>query len=199
MTMADLRRISSMTAKELDVLVDSLGSSRRYLEFGMGNSTRLACQNESINRIDVVESSADYASVIESMYSEIHVAKESGRLHLHLIDIGKTKAWGFPIDDSHKEAWKQYPESVHELEGGWDTVLIDGRFRVACVVNVLLRVDSCCRILIHDFWNRNSYHVVLNYLDVLRSVDTLGVFQKRANCRENELETLRIQYQNCVA
>ena len=133
------------------------------------------------------------------MYSEIQQAKELGRLHLHLVDIGKTKAWGFPVDESRKESWKSYPEIVHQLDGDWDTVLIDGRFRVACVVNVLLRVDPRCRILIHDFWNRNSYHVVLNYLDVVRSVDTLGVFRKRPKCRENELETLRVRYQNCVS
>ena len=197
--MADLRKMSSMTAKEIGALSNALARSRRYLEFGIGNSTRLACLNESIQRIDVVESSNEYASEIQTMYSEIQQAKELGRLHLHLVDIGKTKAWGFPVDESRKESWKSYPEIVHQLDGDWDTVLIDGRFRVACVVNVLLRVDPRCRILIHDFWNRNSYHVVLNYLDVVRSVDTLGVFRKRPKCQENELETLRVRYQNCVS
>ena len=48
-----------MTAKEIGALSNALARSRRYLEFGIGNSTRLACLNESIHRIDVVESSND--------------------------------------------------------------------------------------------------------------------------------------------
>jgi hypothetical protein len=197
--MTDLRKTSTMTAKELAVLVDSLGRSHRYLEFGIGNSTRLACQSESIQRIDVVESSAQYASTITSMYPDLQLAQESGKLYLHLVNIGPTRVWGFPVNDSHREVWKHYPEIVHELEGGWDTALIDGRFRVACVANLLLRVDSHCQILIHDFWNRNLYHVVLNYLDVVRSVDTLGVFRKRSTCGEEELKQLCIRYQNSFA
>jgi hypothetical protein len=61
-------------------------------------------------------------------------------------------------------------------------------------MNVLLCVNRETVILIHDFWNRNAYHVLLNFVDIEASVDTLGVFRKRTNCDHDHLLKLREKY-----
>jgi protein O-GlcNAc transferase len=60
-----------------------------------------------------------------------------------------------------------------------DIVLIDGRFRVACLLSVILNTPSAkgVFILFHDFWNREKYHTVLKHVIEIERVDTLGVFK----------------------
>ncbi len=186
---------STMTEPEQTTLLAVLDNTRRYLEFGLGQSTVWACQRSGVSSIDVVESSAQFAGSLYEQSEDIRNHMALGRLRLHLIDIGPTRTWGFPTDESTADRWPDYSAVVHALGGDWDTVLIDGRFRVACALNVLLCVDRGSRIAIHDFWNRNHYHILLNYLDVEISVDTLGVFRKRLHCRDEDLHEVIARYQ----
>ena len=64
-----------------------------------------------------------------------------------------------------------------------DTVLVDGCFRVACILSVILNLSSTDNtiILIHDFWNRDIYHTILKYLTKVDKIDTLGVFRIKDN------------------
>jgi hypothetical protein len=60
-----------------------------------------------------------------------------------------------------------------------DLVLIDGRFRVACALEAVLRCSPDTTLVIHDFWNRPVYHGLLPYLDELERCATIGVFRIR--------------------
>jgi hypothetical protein len=185
--------VAFMTPDETILWKKALASANRYLEFGAGKSTVAATKFKNISHIDSVESHKEFAQHVEQV-TEIQQAKANGRLKLHVIDIGETESWGYPKDFARQSHWRDYPEVVHRLDGPWDTVLIDGRFRVACAMNVLLCVNRETVILIHDFWNRNAYHVLLNFVDIEASVDTLGVFRKRTNCDHDHLLKLREKY-----
>lgn len=183
-----------MIENELKALDDMLSGSKVYLEFGAGHSTKRASLFPNIERIDCVESDQDLIDqyILSEEYMRLQVEKK--RLFIHRVDIGETKAWGYPKNGSSRIKWTNYSEIVHVIGQKWDTILVDGRFRVACVLNLLLIGNEDCRILIHDFWNRNHYHVVLNYLDVINSVGSLGVFRKRKNYSDTELKDLIDQY-----
>ena len=61
--------------------------------------------------------------------------------------------------------------------------MIDGRFRVACTLKT---ISECYKnrdleILIHDFWDREEYHILLKYLHEVDRADTLGVFVIKTN------------------
>lgn len=183
-----------MTENELKTFDDMLSSAEVYLEFGAGHSTKRASLFPNIKRIDCVESDQELIDKYILSEEYIRLKVEAERLFVHKVDIGETKAWGYPKDGSSRIKWVNYSEIVHAIGQKWDTVLVDGRFRVACVLNVLLLGNENCRILIHDFWNRNHYHVVLNYLDVICSVDSLGIFRKREHCNDAELKNLIDQY-----
>ena len=183
-----------MTDRERDCLVSILTETRSYLEFGMGASTALACQQASIQRIDAVESSARFAQKYYEQSEEIRNNMGLGRLVIHQVDIGPVGNWGYPTDESTMGRWRNYPQIVQSLAGQWDTILVDGRFRVACVLHSLMQVDQRCRIVVHDFWNRNGYHEVLNYVNVDASVDSMGVFRRRPECNNDELMLLAAKY-----
>ena len=168
-----------MTNNELVLLNECFNNCSHYLEFGSGKSTEIAVKNQHIQSIHSVESSKRFVEQKLLPIKEIQIAVESKKLHFHCVDIGQTGQYGYPVDHATKESWPVYSDIVRDLSPDWDLILIDGRFRVACLLNVLLHINSNCKILFHDFWNRNEYHEVLNFLDVIKSVDSFGLFTKR--------------------
>lgn len=166
-----------MTKKERKLFDKTVKKSKMYLEFGMGGSTFRALQNSRAT-VYSIDSSYDW---IKFMRQYLFIRNmEKKRLSLIHIDIGSTQEWGYPIGDNSKEQFPNYSASIFALieKKTLDTVFIDGRFRVACILKTILdcySIDNLV-IMIHDFWDREYYHTVLKYLDEVDSAETLGVF-----------------------
>jgi hypothetical protein len=169
----------TMTAAEIDLLKRVLSTAKNYLEFGSGKSTELAVTFNNIEIIDVIESDADFLkkAIHENPNIAPHIA--SGRVRAHHVDIGKTTEWGYPEGTEKKESWPNYAKIIHSLEHKHDAILVDGRFRISCILEIVAKKYNPCVIVVHDFWLRNGYHPVLNFLNVLGSADTMGVFVPR--------------------
>ena len=59
-------------------------------------------------------------------------------------------------------------------------MLVDGRFRVACALQLLLRSrKKTPRILVHDFTPREYYHVLLKFFDVIEQADTAVILERK--------------------
>lgn len=86
---------------------------------------------------------------------------------------------GYPISSTEeKDSWINYPNALMESPKEPDVVLVDGRFRVACALTALLNLKPDAIIMIHDFWTRPNYHVILPFVRILeRSSDTAVAFQ----------------------
>lgn len=180
----------TMTKGELEILHSYIDSSSNYLEFGSGESTIYASKSPTIKTIDSVESSQKYIEDNLKPNADIVMALSANKLRFHIIDIGETITWGYPKDKSKKHLWPNYSLSVFSENRNYDLVLVDGRFRIACALNCILSTPDNCTIIIHDFWNRPQYHVVLRYLEVKDRVDTLGVFSKRSNIDLQKVQSL---------
>ena len=106
---------------------------------------------------------------------------ERKRLSLSYIQIGSTGSWGHPINLNHEHLFPNYSAEIFDkIEAhALDTVLIDGRFRVACILQTIINCyrNKNLQILVHDFSIRPEYHEVLKYLDKVVEAETLGVFQ----------------------
>lgn len=57
----------------------------------------------------------------------------------------------------------------------------------------ILNKNVC--LIIHDFFDRDYYHVLLNYLELINRADTLGVFKIKENIDYNEIKELIKLYQ----
>jgi hypothetical protein len=166
-----------MTEAEAAVLSKHYLSSRKIVEYGSGGSTFLAVTGTEAS-VASVESDIEWIGKMREM-PEIAAAESSGRLRLIHVDIGPTGRWGFPVDESRRENWPKYaacPWDAQTTEA--DLVFVDGRFRVACILTTILKTQPGTRILVHDFWNREHYHVVLPHLIEVERVETLGVFRR---------------------
>ena len=105
---------------------------------------------------------------------------ENKRLHIFPVHIGPVKGMGYPTSDMYKEFFVNYSSEIFQQINGnlIDLALVDGRFRVACILKIIIACheNKKINILIHDFWDRPHYHIVLQYLDILDRADTLGLF-----------------------
>lgn len=160
------------------------GGHRRYQEFGTGGSTLLAIRG-GFERVVAVDSDLVWVATVRA-HPEIAAAVASGRADIRHADIGPVADWGNPKNRQHMERWPTYVRTAWEA---WsecrefpDLVFVDGRFRVACCLSVILAVASDAklsrelRLALHDVGpERPHYDVLLEFLDVVEQVNTLQV------------------------
>ncbi len=182
-----------MTKDERALFDKVIKNSKVYLEFGMGGSTFRALQ-KSRAQIYSVDSNPEWIKKMQEYY--LIRRMERKRLLLFYADIGPTKDWGAPIDNNARELFPGYSALIFNgpIKGTIDTVFIDGRFRIACTLKTILECypHHPPIIMIHDFWNREPYHVLLHYLTEQSRAGTLGVFTIK---KDINLEAIKEDYE----
>jgi hypothetical protein len=166
----------AMLTSELDLFLSIICCSKNYVEFGAGGST--ACAVHLVrDSIISVDSSQEWLEKIRLYCDKQQV---SVKPVLIFADIGPTKELGHPRDETNRNQWPAYYKSVWATKGATDadTYLVDGRFRVASFLQVMLRASSRAIVLIHDFANRPEYHAVYDFAREIARADNLSVFQR---------------------
>jgi hypothetical protein len=184
-----------MMPEEVDLLREASRNRHHVVEFGCGGSTILFLEN-GVDVLDSVESDKAWAARVCGE-SSAAIAMRSGRFRMHNVDIGHTKAWGHPVDDAAKARWPRYPRAIwRDLESpAVDFVFIDGRFRVACALVALRHIRPPALIAVHDFWSRLTvYGEILEFLDVVHRVETLGIFAPRGDIDRIRVKKLLSAY-----
>lgn len=160
---------------EAQFLRDRYEKSDVILEYGSGGSTFVGAELGA-RKIMSVESDENWALNMNAAVAKF--LPDHGGIHIHQVDIGKTKAWGYPRNHQNWAEFHKYPLSIWD-QGYFeapDTVLIDGRFRVACFLTVLLKITKPTTVLFDDYVNRRNYHSVdYHYVEKFaKPVDTIG-------------------------
>ena len=136
-----------------------------YFEFGSGGSTNIA----SYFKIKTYS--------VESDVKWHEKLKIKGIIANYItIDLHSTNA-GYPGNDTSVENWKEYIQA-YKKEYNADIILIDGRFRVACALDIFSKIRNDTLILIHDYNNRKQYHILERYYIKLKGFDSLALFIK---------------------
>lgn len=131
-----------MSSHELELLMQYAPKNGKILEFGSSGSTYTFMQSTNSTLV-TVESDRDF---LTKLGKDPLLAKcvEDGRLLLLHGDIGPTKIWGNPIDGTRKVEFLNYHHYIWEKIDNkfFDLIFVDGRFRVACVLQSLLRCKN---------------------------------------------------------
>jgi hypothetical protein len=144
------------------------------MEFGAGGSTYLAT---SLGKAVIsVDSSEEW---LKKVAAECARVPNQPQPRLFKADIGPTGEWGMPIDSGARNKWPIYYQGVWTGPGSveCDLHLIDGRFRVACFMSVVLRGNANGLILFHDFFSRPHYHIVREVCREIARAGDLSAFQ----------------------
>jgi hypothetical protein len=163
------------------VLFESfVNRSQRVLEFGSGGSTWIAAQKKKAWIISI-DSSKEW---LEKVANETHQCPTQPELVF--ADIGPTKEWGFPVDEKYKSKWPAYHELVWQRPGveEADLFFVDGRFRVACALQCLLRSRKEAVLGIHDF-ERPYYRLILDFAREVAAANRMSFFLRSNNFDPN--------------
>ena len=139
-----------------------------YFEFGSGGSTNVA----SFYNLTV------YSVESDKMWH--YKLKNSGiNANYITIDLKAHGHFGHPGIGTTVEDWKKYIQA-YKSEYNADIILIDGRFRVACALDIFPKIRSDTIVLMHDY-RRKNYHIIENYYIKIQMWDTLASFVKKPN------------------
>ncbi|MDO9525003.1 MAG: hypothetical protein Q7J57_05610 [Gemmobacter sp.] len=164
--MADLvpaeRPALTLPPAAAEVLRTAYAGAGVILEYGSGGSTILAGDMPG-KRVFSVESDADWARRMRGWFAANPPVAD---VTIHHANIGPTKDWGHPADETHFRRWPNYANSVWDREDFVhpDVVLVDGRFRPACLVTVAMRIQRPVTVLFDDYRARDAYHKVESLL-----------------------------------
>jgi len=169
-----------MSQNETVLFLNFLKSSESYVEFGAGGST-VAASKYVRNSILTVDSSAEWIDKVRNACADALV-----RPQLHFIDIGPTGEWGFPKDKTAEQKWPTYHDKIWAEDGshGADLYMIDGRFRVACFAQAVLRCRNNSIICFHDFASRPQYHRVHQLAREIVAVEDISFFVPKSDSME---------------
>lgn len=149
------------------------------LEFGIGGSTGLAAEVPGIKLIGI-DSHPDWIAKCRQD-PRIAALNADRRLKLFHVDIGPVGNWGIPTDPASARKWPAYSLDVWSKLGSWkpDFVFIDGRFRLSCALQSVINLPQARYICMHDFWSRDHYAPILDFVEVIDRVGELGVFRPK--------------------
>ncbi|MFT4074466.1 MAG: hypothetical protein QM647_02970 [Asticcacaulis sp.] len=155
--------------------------SRVYLEYGSGGSTVHVASHTKADVLISVESDPAWVEKVRDALKDFGASGMDTRLHLEFCDVGPVGAWGNPIDISGHARYHDYISRpwrrAAELAVAPDTVLIDGRFRVACFLYSLICAEPGTTILFDDYMVRPEYFVVETFCARRESYGPLAVFE----------------------
>jgi hypothetical protein len=145
---------------ELDWFDELLTDTGFLLEYGSGGST-LRAVKAGVSRVMTVDTDAEWLTLVAEQCAGFPT-------HLELIhcDLGRVGEWGVPKDKRPRADFRTYaiqPWMTIPSDTRPDLVLVDGRFRVACLLASLTFSKPGTPILVDDYTNRPEYHVVEKY------------------------------------
>lgn len=162
----------------VQTLKQAMQSARVYLEFGTGSMTNIAADHPALNTVSI---GCDW-EILRAVKHSVTSKNADNRTTLLYADIGPTGDNGFPLDASAFKDWHQYPINpwlhcaTHHLQP--DLILIDGRFRRACLFSSLIFAAPATRIFVDDYLDRPYYHTVEKFIRPTRMIDRMAEFNR---------------------
>lgn len=135
-------------------------SAKIYSEWGSGLSTLYAADQDNIEELITVETDPLWASKVSDV-----LEKYPKNFKVRHIDLGPVGEWGRPESYSKIENVKEYCSAPFAGKHQPDLILIDGRFRVHCFLETLLKSKAGTRVIFDDYVNRPRYHIVERFLE----------------------------------
>jgi hypothetical protein len=156
---------------------DQYTQSASILEYGSGGSTVFATQLGK--PVISVESDKDWAASLATELSKIE--QRNPVTEVFWVNVGPTKEWGYPALPKFFRNFCQYPLKVwnERTEFSPETVLIDGRMRMACFLTALVMTKKDITILFDGYTNRKKYHQIEKILKPTKTIGRLAVFEAK--------------------
>jgi hypothetical protein len=166
----------AMPVDETKALKNMIDEASIILEYGSGGSTIYGGKSNA-KAIISTENDKKFLDKVVAEYN-----KDGPLLVPIHVYVGETKMWGYPINKDYQHRWPEYPVAPWNMakEKGIDpdTIIIDGRFRVACFLYSIGHAKPGTIIFWDDYVNRGSYHAVEDICKPRKTIGRAAVFIK---------------------
>jgi hypothetical protein len=102
--------------------------------------------------------------------------------------------YGNPVDLTQVGSFADYSLAFGQRDSDTDLVLVDGRFRVACALQIVLS-NYTGVVLLHDA-QRPEYQPLFKFFNTIERVDNLVAFRVRSTADKKEAAILWEIYKN---
>lgn len=139
---------------------NKLKKSKFYFEYGSGSSTLYA--DKMKKKFISIELDKKYFTKIKKFIKKDRI---------RFINMGPVGEFSYPIFKNKKKiiSYVEYINYFLKKKNYPDFILIDGRFRVACCINLLRFINkdySKVSILLDDYKKRKHYKIIRNFFYV---------------------------------
>ena len=144
----------------------------KMIEWGVGASTRWVLENTNA-KLYSIENDPDWVRKVQENIQN----KDIDRWQVTIVDLGHLKKWGYPKSLKNIEHFRYYSQFDFGIHGQCDLALIDGRFRVACFLNLAINCTIPMTVLFDDYLPREQYHIVENFFPVDETCGSMACFK----------------------
>lgn len=130
---------------------DLILKSKTYSEYGSGFSTIYASRLDGLEIVSV-DTNLGWIEELKN-----HVSQDVNFIH---VDLGEINRFGSPKSFKKMDNFSNYVNSIYDSNSSSDLILIDGRFRINCLLTALKMSPEGTFILFDDYKDRPHYHVV---------------------------------------
>ena len=173
-----------MTLAETAAFTRYRDRSRNYFEFGCGGST-VFC-NSPLRKIKSVDNNQEWLNKVRPLIGST--------TELIYINTGPVLEYGNPADPTQIAGFADYSLAFSQRDPNTDLVLVDGRFRVACALQIVIS-DYTGIILLHDA-ERPEYQPLFKFFTVVERVENLVALRVRSSANKKEAGILWEIYKN---
>jgi hypothetical protein len=169
-------------------LREAYAAARVILEYGSGGSTLMAAAMPG-KFILSVESDRAWAVRLQLRLDTEATASPA---IVYPVDIGETGRWGRPMDGTSWQRFHRYPLAIWDepFFRHPDVILIDGRFRPACLMTAALRIERPVTVLFDDYAKRPQYHMVEDLVRPVRRIGRMAEFRLEPGAVTGEAASL---------
>ncbi len=195
--MDEISLIPSMDPEGLLFFKDAISRCNCLVEYGCGGSTSYAVNIGSLSSVISVDTSKEWVDKVNLSLSHKKV-----KLFLDHCDLGPVGDWGRPINRDRSGDFWRYMVTPWRIakENNLipDTILIDGRFRVASFLYSLLSARVGSLIMFDDYLDRPPYFFVENFCDLRERHGRMGVFIVDKNYSLPDIVSAIAQYSSII-
>lgn len=178
----------SMPNIERALFLETVYDAQNYLEWGSGYTTMIVPL--LINKQFTVYSIEHVQEWCDKLRGEasIQIALTLKYLTYSCVDTGYTEwnVYGRPKETYNvTHIVEKYVNEIDKFPlKQWDVVFIDGRFRMACALKLLIdnRIHSDSVVMVHDYllnWPQRKHYPIMNkYFDRIQLVNSLAFFKR---------------------
>ena len=175
-------KINFGSKKSNNFFIKSIRKSRFYFEYGSGNSTLLA---EKFCK--------DYISIeLDKLFFDLMLKSLKQKKKIKHFDIGPVGEFSYPLFWNKKKIIK-YITLINKFflkKKFPNLILIDGRFRVACCINLyfLLKKYKKNPIIILDDFEKRKHYQVLKKIFYINKIGRMGILKIKKKLKNKPLK-----------